>query len=295
MRTNKILIVLLLFSFFSCKKEKINDTETSTVYLNQALAEIRTLNNISNTPGTFIEEDDIVTNIIDISDFSTLNLNQFSTAVSAPIDETVTVNTSLESVFIIKKNGDQIPPFFESSQVGGIFEEAGTNNKWREFLFNFTYPSNANPISIGNIDRVELIYTFEYKNLSDETVHVKTFNNTIIFEGGSTSSDCSQEIQSVNFSNITFGDACGSPSSIRLFYTNTSNTSISIRFTVVDENGEWSGQNLGFILDPGETTNQHFCTPKIVNNTFCYQILIKDVNSTCEFSDTDTIPVCNGF
>ena len=289
-KVNSLIVLLFFIPFISCEDEgSIN--ETSTIYLEDTFAEIYQINNVSATPHTQNNSTNSITNQIDISEFNGADLSSFSIRTAAPIDNSVSINTSIESVYIVLKNNEQASPFFESGEVGNIINSEGIDRQ--EFLFNFTYPSNATPIDIGNIDYLYLVYTFDYTdNVSGTTIHSKTIDHTVYFEGGSS---CDQEISTVNYSDLTIGDACGNPASIRLFYTNDSNTSIKIRFTVVDENGEWSGQDLELNLNSGETTNQYFCNPKIINNQFCYQILIKNVSSTCDFPDVQDIPVCNGF
>ena len=291
-----VIIFLFITSFISCETDdEGNASEPSTVYLEDAFAEIYKLNNIDATPYAQEETSNSISNQVDISAFDGVNLNSFNIRAAAPIDNTLSINASLGSVYIVLKNGDEIPPFYQSGELGDVIEFDGIQRQ--SFLFNFTYPSSASPIDIGDIDYIYLEYEFDYTaNSSGSNVYSKSVNHTVYFEGGSgNGNSCDDEITAVNYTDITFGDACGSPSSVRLYYTNNSNISIRLRFTVVDENGDWSGQNLGFILDPGETTNQHFCYPKIINNQFCYQILIKDVNSICEFPDVQDIPVCNGF
>ena len=132
-------------------------------------------------------------------------------------------------------------------------------------------------------------------NTIDCTKIKLTSSNTGSGNGGSGNggNNCNNEIQIVSASNIIYGNACGNPSSARLYYRNNTNTSQRVRFMLINQAGNWTGQNLGFIADPGETKQQHFCTPKYVNNQICYAILVKDVNSSCDFPDTLTR--CNGF
>ena len=267
----KIKCLYLFFAItllISCETDDEVTPVISTVYLESSFAEIYKINGVEARPYSQTNGTSAISNNIDISSFGNANLSSFNTKLAAPTDNSVSINASLESVVIVLKNGQQVPPFFAGGDVGTILEFVDDPIKKQEFLFDFSYPSNANPIAIADIASINLVYGFDYTdNASGGTIFSRTISHSIVFEGGTGGGGgggCNQEISSVTYSDIAFGDACGSSTSVRLYYTNSSNISIRVRFTVINESGEWSGQNLAFILDPGETTNQHFCYPKYV-------------------------------
>ncbi|WP_282044346.1 hypothetical protein [Winogradskyella flava] len=179
--TKTILVILFYVLFISCEKDDDMSSSSSTVYNEIAFAEIFQVNGVGATPYALTDGVTTATNQISLNQFGNTNLNGFDTRIAVPTDNSVSINASLNSVTIILNNGMEVPPFFAGGEVGGTID-AGDSILRQEFIYNFTYPTNANPINLStDINRIELIYEFEYLD-NESVIHNKIFTHTIFVD-----------------------------------------------------------------------------------------------------------------
>lgn len=179
-----VLFFLVLFSLTGCEPPDDDPIleETSTVFLEQALAEIFLLNGQAFIPTSFDESSSLVVNFVD-RNLVTGPIASFSTRSAAPWDNTVTINASLENAFFttLTNPTTQIPPFFQGGTVGDVISV--DTNSWLDFTFNFTYPEEAPEVLINEIDIMEFVYSFEYTDTNTgELLNTKVLTHRVVFQ-----------------------------------------------------------------------------------------------------------------